>query len=320
MRPRRHGFLYQEALREARLAEELGFDVMWLGEHHHAYDGYCPSTITAASYLAAGTSRIKFGAGVLILPHHGADRVAQTCAAFQAVAPGRLRVALGAGSWKDEFGADGIELRDRFRIYNHELDRLVVGDCAERMGATEIWSGQTAPAGYRRAGRYGLPVYMSCRFGENYEHFVDEYRNTRAIYESEWTHSHRSKVHLHCETWIEEDPRKAEWIRRRMVEMFRNYAVNWVDDPDRFGGVRVDGFDAQWEQMGMMSELALRRSPPPIVGSPAEIIERTAPLVEAGVDGVTFRVRFDGIGGHELERCLERLATEVVPELRKLAR
>jgi len=42
MRPRRHSFLYDEAADEARMAEDLGFDVFWMGEHLHAYDGTAP--------------------------------------------------------------------------------------------------------------------------------------------------------------------------------------------------------------------------------------------------------------------------------------
>src|SRR5438045_8180173 len=87
MRPRRHSFLYEEAADEARLAEELGFDVFWMGEHHHAYDGYCPSLLPAASYIAAATARIMLATGVLVIPHHRAERVAEASAAFNAVAP-----------------------------------------------------------------------------------------------------------------------------------------------------------------------------------------------------------------------------------------
>ena len=67
MRPRSHRELYREALREAQLAESLGFESFWMGEHHFAYDGYSPSLMVAASRLLAGTSTLKVGSGIMLL-------------------------------------------------------------------------------------------------------------------------------------------------------------------------------------------------------------------------------------------------------------
>jgi alkanesulfonate monooxygenase SsuD/methylene tetrahydromethanopterin reductase-like flavin-dependent oxidoreductase (luciferase family) len=156
MRPATHTALYQEAAREARLAEDLGFDVFWMGEHHHAYDGYCPSLIPAATFLAASTRRIRLATGVLLLPHHGAERIAEATAAFQSVAPGRLRLAMGIGYWRDEFEAQGLTPGRAARLLDEAFGRFTVGDLRHRVGATEIWSGQNSDAGIRRAGRHGL--------------------------------------------------------------------------------------------------------------------------------------------------------------------
>ena len=88
MRPRRHSYVYDEAAREARLAEELGFDVFWMGEHHHAYDGYCPSLMPAAAFLAAQTSRIIVATGVLIVPsRRGAHRRGLCCVGINRAGP-----------------------------------------------------------------------------------------------------------------------------------------------------------------------------------------------------------------------------------------
>src|SRR5260221_9755112 len=94
MHPRRHGYTYEAAARQARFAEQAGFDSVWMAEHHATYDGYCPSPIAAAAYLLAATTRIKVCAGVILLPLHSAHRVAEGCAAVQSTSPNRLRLAM----------------------------------------------------------------------------------------------------------------------------------------------------------------------------------------------------------------------------------
>src|ERR1700712_585250 len=112
MRPRTHGALYRETLREARLAESLGYDSFFMGEHHFAYDGYCPSLVAAASRLLAGTSTLKVGTGILLLPLHDPERIAEGVAAINDFAPGRFRLGV-AGGWREvEYLASGLELKD----------------------------------------------------------------------------------------------------------------------------------------------------------------------------------------------------------------
>src|SRR5215470_16690875 len=57
--PARDGIVIDETLREARLSDELGIDVIWLAEHH--FDGICAyvDPITFAGALATTTRRSK---------------------------------------------------------------------------------------------------------------------------------------------------------------------------------------------------------------------------------------------------------------------
>src|SRR5690348_10964388 len=87
MRPIRPAAVYEEARQEARLVEQLGFDTFWMGEHHVSYDGYCPSLFPAAASILAATERLVVSTGILVLPFHPAERVAEGCAALSAVAP-----------------------------------------------------------------------------------------------------------------------------------------------------------------------------------------------------------------------------------------
>jgi alkanesulfonate monooxygenase SsuD/methylene tetrahydromethanopterin reductase-like flavin-dependent oxidoreductase (luciferase family) len=114
-----------------------------------------------------------------------------------------------------------------------------------------------------------------------------------------------------------DEPRRVEWIQGRLLEMWRNYCVQWVDNPPPHAGQRIAGdFDAKLAQREAMAEQISKRF---VVGSPAQVIEGLGPLIDAGADGFAFRVRFDGVGGAELRRCLELLASEVLPQLRRMS-
>jgi alkanesulfonate monooxygenase SsuD/methylene tetrahydromethanopterin reductase-like flavin-dependent oxidoreductase (luciferase family) len=305
MRPRRPSFVYEEAAREAQLAEELGFDVFWMGEHHHAYDGYCPSLIPAGAFLAASTSSIMLAAGVLIVPHHSPERVAESSAAFQAVAPGRLRLAVGVGYWIDEFLASGVDMHSRGRLVEAALRRWTQGDLKERMGATQLWSGQNSAAGVKRAARWGLPLLIA---GAG----VEKYRELKGLYDDASEPGSDPPMVIFREVWVDHDPRRIEWIKGRLFEMWRNYAVNWVDEPRQLGGEPAEGTEGRHALHEAMAERVAKLF---IAGSPEEVIDQLGPLVEAGVGGFAFRIRFDGVGGADIERCLELLAGEVVPQL-----
>lgn len=313
MRPAPHAEIYREAAREAQCAEDLGFDLFWTGEHHHAYDGYCPSSLPAIAFLASQTKRIKFATGVYVLPHHGVERTAQSVAAVSAMAPGRLYLGVGTGNWGDEYAAQGLGLNDRGRLVEEGLKALVGGD-DDRLGGTELWYGATAPVALRRAGRYSASLLMTPMN-------VESYKRDRDIWEAALVPraGQKPRASAFFDIYVDDDGRRIEWMRRRLLEMWRNYALNWIDNP-RDMGIDADRSDDLNEQQLLRDQLAMNVASGYLAGSAAEIIDRLGPLVEAGIDGLAFRVRFDGVGGSMIERCMEQLAVNVVPRLKAMAR
>ena len=302
MRPRPLAFLYREAVAEARRAEELGFDTVWIGEHHLSYDGYCPSLLPAAAGFLTATNHITVGTGVLVLPFHPAERVAEGCAALQAIAPGRLRTAMGIGYREIEFAAAGLEVRHRARLTDDRLGQLLNPPLRERFGATDLWFGTGTAAGVTRAARHGASVLLQPAIGRR------RIPELRAAWEADRQPApgdRPPRCGVLREVWVEDDPRRLEWIRARLYEMWRHYSNFWVDDPVA--------------EQGRREELAEQMSRTAVFGSSSEVTDRLGALVEAGVDTLALRVRFDGISGPAFDRCLERLATEVLPQLRKAA-
>ncbi|MDA0366022.1 MAG: LLM class flavin-dependent oxidoreductase [Chloroflexi bacterium] len=82
--------VYAETIEQVQAAEELGFDSVWMSEHHGADDGYCPSTLMMAGVAATHTKRITVGTRLLLLPLHHPVRVAEDAAVADVLSNGRF--------------------------------------------------------------------------------------------------------------------------------------------------------------------------------------------------------------------------------------
>lgn len=105
--------LYAETFEQIRAVEALGFDSVWVTEHHQIDDGYLPSVLPAAAAIAAITQRVRIGTCVLLLPLHHPLRVAEDGAIVDIISNGRFIFGPGLGYKLDEFAAYGIDRRQR---------------------------------------------------------------------------------------------------------------------------------------------------------------------------------------------------------------
>ncbi|MEZ5503407.1 MAG: LLM class flavin-dependent oxidoreductase [Halioglobus sp.] len=106
--------LYESALDQVSWADDLGFDVVGLGEHHCAEDGYNPSPLVLASAMAARSRRIKLRTSVLLAPLYDLPKLAEDAAVAQIISNGRLLLGIGAGYRAVEFETFGRQLGDRW--------------------------------------------------------------------------------------------------------------------------------------------------------------------------------------------------------------
>ena len=104
---------YAEQLSQVRLAEALGYDTIWLTEHHFCEDGYSPSLLPIASAIATVTSRIRIGTNILLLPLHNAVRVAEDAATIDIISNGRFDLGVGRGFVLSEYEGYGISRKER---------------------------------------------------------------------------------------------------------------------------------------------------------------------------------------------------------------
>ena len=106
------GRIYAEALEQIEYAEELGFDSVWIAEHHSSRYGICPSLMPMVTYVAARTKRIRIGTGVSVLPFHNPILLAEESAMMDVLSDGRLEFGVGPGLG----GLRVRQLQDRLRL------------------------------------------------------------------------------------------------------------------------------------------------------------------------------------------------------------
>ena len=112
---------YAERLEEAVLAEQLGLAAVWGSEHHAVEDGHLSQQLPFLAAVAARTSRIRLGTGVLLLPLYRPREVAEQAGVVDLIAGGRLVLGLGGGWVEREFDAFEVDRSRRGRLLEEKL-------------------------------------------------------------------------------------------------------------------------------------------------------------------------------------------------------
>src|SRR5215475_4394793 len=119
------GAFLEETTEKALLAERLGFDEVWLGEHFSATSEPIPSPLMLMASLIRETQRITFATGVINLPNRHPAVVAAEVAQFDHMSNGRFIFGIGTGSLPSDYELfDVPELEQRNRMMTESLDAI----------------------------------------------------------------------------------------------------------------------------------------------------------------------------------------------------
>jgi probable F420-dependent oxidoreductase len=139
----------------APLAEELGFESLWTGEHMVAPSPRVPPSpiepdhpmldpMAGLSYLAALTERILLGTGILLIPQRPPVPLAKEAASLDVLSGGRFLMGVGVGYLEPEFDAVGADFANRGPIteeYISAMRALWTMEMPQFHGTTTSFSG-----------------------------------------------------------------------------------------------------------------------------------------------------------------------------------
>ncbi len=181
----------RNSLALARHVERLGFNRFWVAEHHNM-DGIASSaTAVLLGYLAAGTSRIRLGAGGVMLPNHAPLVIAEQFGTLASLYPGRIDLGLGRAPGADHHTAQALRRArsgsaDDFPADVEELQRYLGPRTPEQRVIAMPGSGTNVPIwllgsslfSAQLAGAKGLPYAFASHFAPRLMHeAIRVYRN-----------------------------------------------------------------------------------------------------------------------------------------------
>ena len=319
--PLSYGAAIRQVVDEAVLADELGVDVIALGEHHRPeYSISTPETVLAG--IATRTSRIRLASGVTVLSSDDPVRVFQRFATVDALSHGRAEVILGRGSFTESFPLFGYDLRDYDKLFEEKIELFV--RLLDEKPVT--WSGTTRPAledadvfpktesgrlstwvgvggspqSVIRTAHYGLPLMLAIIGGppKRFAGYVDLYRRAA---EQFGTTAH--PVGMHSPGFVadtDQEAREVFWPHYRVIRDRIGRLRGWPP-------VRREEFDADIE-IGSL-----------YIGSPETVARRMARTIkDLGVG------RFDLIytaGAQPTSarlRSVELYGSKVIPMVRDI--
>ncbi|MGH7383624.1 MAG: LLM class flavin-dependent oxidoreductase [Candidatus Rokuibacteriota bacterium] len=313
------GHYYREALDEVTRAEELGFDSVWMEEHHSVTDHYWPSPLPVLAGFATRTTRMRLGTDILVAPFYHPVRLAEDAAMLDVMSGGRFVLGIAIGYKPDEFALYGAELPKRGARFEEQLaimKALWTQESVSFKGTYYTVDGRLEPKSIRRPhplvwiGGWGdITLRRAATLADNWipgptadlarllagkQQFL---ANRRAAGRTEpvveWP--------LTRDVIIADTDREARELAEKhiMISYRKEYAGGW----------RHPFIDASiaTDLDGLMKDRFL-------IGGPEQVIRALRPFVtEYGMTHLICRVFFPGMPHRHIMRELELLTKEVLP-------
>ena len=129
---------YDELVDSIVAAEEIGYDSVWIGQHHFSpEDGGVPSPLVVLAAAAARTKRIHLGTAVIALPFEHPIRLAEDLAVLDEISDGRVQVGLGGARGDlQAFNTFGVEFSARHELFDRNLE--ILHHLLEQRSSTEF--------------------------------------------------------------------------------------------------------------------------------------------------------------------------------------
>ncbi|PRY18315.1 LLM class flavin-dependent oxidoreductase [Kineococcus rhizosphaerae] len=106
-------------------AEDLGFESIWVTEHHFSNYSISPSPLQELAYLAGRTKHVKLGTQVIVLPWNDPVRVAEQALWLDNVTDGRLLLGFGRGLGGFEYEGLRVDINQTRELYREHAELII---------------------------------------------------------------------------------------------------------------------------------------------------------------------------------------------------
>ncbi|MHB9879456.1 LLM class flavin-dependent oxidoreductase [Pacificimonas sp. ICDLI1SI03] len=286
----------------AQAGERLGYNRFWLAEHHGMQGIASAATSVVIGHVAAGTSKIRVGAGGIMLPNHAPLLIAEQFGTLAALHPGRIDLGLGRAPGSDGVVAQAMKrdlyaAAERFPADVQELMSYFAGSGPVRAVPGEgedvpVWILGSSLYGAQVAAHFGLPYAFASHFAPTHMH------EAIRIYRERFQPSERLKkpyVMLGYNVVAAETDEEAQFLSTSLLQAFVNLSRG---TPGRLPRP-VEGYekdlppDARARLSGMLSASAIG-SADTVANTIVSFIEKTGAdelILSASVHDFEKRVR-----------------------------
>ena len=331
-----------EALEQIELADRLGLDEAWLGEHRFSRHGLLSGIFPFMGAVAAKTQHIRIGTAVIVLPLHNPILLAEETAMLDVISGGRFNFGIGAGYQAQEFEGVGVNMDESRSRFQESIDVIIKAWTEERLtfhgdytDVNDLWvlpkplqqphppiyqAVSTSPESIDFAASRNIQVIAGGPtdiLGQAPQ-VIKAWRDRMDFYGHPHAHLNppMSKAIYVAPTMeeAEADPVGLEDFSSRILRSTGNngYAIGMPMDKN---GNVAKGYE-HWANR--QKDRDRRDDPghaglPPLRGTPEVVIERLKQTQEAGINHVFGNFGFPGLPHEKVLRSIELFATQVMP-------
>ena len=326
--------IIEDSLREAVLCDQLGFDAIWLAEHH--FDGGCAyvDPVTFAAAIGATTNNIKIGFAVAQMALHHPTRFAEQIALIDNITKGRMIVGVGRGTAYNfyefrGYGVDPSEAQARLLEFEEILVGAWTTDDYKHSGQFwEIDLPVLRPKVYQNPhppiiracsgiestlemARLGRPFLMNIQSNSVTIDRINQYKHTMLAsgFSHEYIEEQLSQSWIWRNIFVANTEKEAEEIG---IPCFRDMRAYLSSNRQRFNT------SEELQNQASATAGAARDSVDHglIHGSPEKVSEQLRELNSTGIGGIIIHFRLGPMSWEATENSIRLFSEKVIPSLR----